>query len=147
MGWTVRGSNRGGGEIFRTCPDRPWGQPSLLYNGYWLLPGVKCCRGMALNPHPLLVPWSRNNRAIPLFPLWAVRPVRSLSACTGVYFTFTLCLHNNILFHYIIISINIIKRPKRYFKGCRDALSCRHFIIKFILVPCKIMPNFNTFPL
>jgi len=23
MGWTVRGSNPGGGEIFRTCPDRP----------------------------------------------------------------------------------------------------------------------------
>jgi hypothetical protein len=22
-GWTVRGSNPGGGEIFRTCPDRP----------------------------------------------------------------------------------------------------------------------------
>jgi hypothetical protein len=22
------------GEIFRTCPDRPWGLPSLLYNGY-----------------------------------------------------------------------------------------------------------------
>ena len=23
-----------GGEIFLTCPDRPWGPPSLLYNGY-----------------------------------------------------------------------------------------------------------------
>jgi len=33
MGWTVRGSNPGGGEIFHTCPDRPWGPPSLLYNG------------------------------------------------------------------------------------------------------------------
>ena len=32
-GWTVRGSNSGGGEIFRTCPERPWGLPSLLYNG------------------------------------------------------------------------------------------------------------------
>jgi hypothetical protein len=21
------------GEFFRTCPDRPWGPPSLLYNG------------------------------------------------------------------------------------------------------------------
>jgi hypothetical protein len=26
--------SRWGGEIFRTCPDRPWGPPSLLYNGY-----------------------------------------------------------------------------------------------------------------
>ena len=32
--WTVRGSNPGGGEIFRTRPDRPWGLHSLLYNGY-----------------------------------------------------------------------------------------------------------------
>jgi len=28
------GSNPGGGEIFRTRPDRPWGPPGLLYNGY-----------------------------------------------------------------------------------------------------------------
>jgi hypothetical protein len=33
-GWTVWGSNPGVGEIFRTCPDWPWGPPSLLYNGY-----------------------------------------------------------------------------------------------------------------
>jgi len=26
------------GEIFRTCPDRPWGPPSLLYNVYRLFP-------------------------------------------------------------------------------------------------------------
>jgi hypothetical protein len=38
-GWTVRESNRGGGEIFRTRPDRPWGSPSLLYNGYRLFYG------------------------------------------------------------------------------------------------------------
>ena len=38
-GWTVRGSNPGWGEIFHTCPDRPWGPPSLLYNGYRLFPG------------------------------------------------------------------------------------------------------------
>jgi hypothetical protein len=38
-GWIVRGSNTGGGEIFRTCPDLPWGPPSLLYNGYGVFPG------------------------------------------------------------------------------------------------------------
>ena len=32
--WTVLGSNLGEGEIFRTRPDRTWGPPSLLYNGY-----------------------------------------------------------------------------------------------------------------
>ena len=30
------------GEMFRTRPDRPWGPPSLLYNGYRVsFPGVK----------------------------------------------------------------------------------------------------------
>jgi hypothetical protein len=40
--WTVRGSNPGGSEIFRSRPDRPWGPSSLLYNGYRVsFPGVK----------------------------------------------------------------------------------------------------------
>jgi len=33
--------SRWGGEIFRTCPDRPWGPPSLLYNGYRVFPGPR----------------------------------------------------------------------------------------------------------
>ena len=37
---------------------------------------------MKLTPHPLVVPWSRKSRAKPLLPLWTVRPVQSLSACT-----------------------------------------------------------------
>jgi len=37
-GLTVRGSNPGGGEIFPTHPDRPWG---LLYSGYWVFPRGK----------------------------------------------------------------------------------------------------------
>ena len=57
-GWTVRGSNPGGVEIFRTCPDWPCGPPSLLYNEYRVFPGVKNGRGVTLNLHPLLVPWS-----------------------------------------------------------------------------------------
>jgi hypothetical protein len=91
-GWTVWGSNPGGGEIFRTCPDRPWGPASLLYNGYGVFPGVKGGRDVTLTPHPLLVPWSWKGRAILLPPLWAVRPVHSLSACTRVHFTFTFLL-------------------------------------------------------
>jgi hypothetical protein len=48
--WTVRGSNHGGGEIFRTCPDRPWGPPSLLYNGYRVFPGGKERPGRDADP-------------------------------------------------------------------------------------------------
>ena len=40
--WKVWRWNPGGGEIFRTSPDRLWGPPSLLYNGYRVsFPGVK----------------------------------------------------------------------------------------------------------
>ena len=40
-GWTARGSNPGGGEIFRTRPDGPRNPPSVLYNGYRVIPGDK----------------------------------------------------------------------------------------------------------
>jgi hypothetical protein len=33
--------NPGGGEIFRTRPDRRWGPPILLYNGYRVFSGGK----------------------------------------------------------------------------------------------------------
>ena len=48
-------------------------------------PGVKSGRGVTLTPHPLLVPWSKKRRAIPLLPVWAVRPVQNLSALTRVH--------------------------------------------------------------
>ena len=73
------------GEIFRTCPNRPWDPPSLLYNRYRVFPGGKERPGRDADPLPLLVPWSRKSRAVPLLPLYAVRPVQSLSACTKVH--------------------------------------------------------------
>ena len=51
-GWTVRGSDPGGGEIFRTCPDRPCRPPSLLYNGYRVFPGGKERAGRDADPSP-----------------------------------------------------------------------------------------------
>ena len=41
-----------GGEIFRTCPDRPWGPPRLLYNGYRAFPGGKERPGRDADPSP-----------------------------------------------------------------------------------------------
>ena len=34
-------SRWGGGDIFHSCPDRPWGPPSLLFNGYRVFTGGK----------------------------------------------------------------------------------------------------------
>jgi len=40
------------GEIFRTCPDWPWGPPSLLYNGYRVFPGGEEWPGCDTDPSP-----------------------------------------------------------------------------------------------
>jgi hypothetical protein len=50
------------GVIFRTRSNRPWGPPSLLYNG-------QSGRGVVLTTHSLLLPRSPMSRAIPLPPL------------------------------------------------------------------------------
>ena len=41
-----------GGEIFSTCPHRPWGPPSLLYNGYLVFPGGKAAGVWRWPPTP-----------------------------------------------------------------------------------------------
>jgi hypothetical protein len=68
----------------------PGAHPASCTMGTACFPGVKSGRGLTLTPHPLLVPWSWNSRAIPLLPVWTVPPVHSLTACTRVHFTFTL---------------------------------------------------------
>ena len=89
----VRGSNPGGSDIFRTCPDRPWGPLSLMYNGYQVFPRCKELLGRDANPPPLLVPWSRRSTAIPLLPYAGPYGLYSVSVpvqgCTLPYF-FTL---------------------------------------------------------
>ena len=59
--------------------------PASCTMGIVSFPEVKSGRGVTLTPHHLLVPWSRKSTAVPLLPLWAVRPVQSLSACTRVH--------------------------------------------------------------
>jgi hypothetical protein len=44
--------SRWGGEILRTCPDRPSGLPSLLYNGYRVFPRGKEWPARDAEPSP-----------------------------------------------------------------------------------------------
>jgi hypothetical protein len=47
------GSNLDGDETFCTCPEWPWGPPSLLYNGYHVsFLGVKQSGGGIGHPSP-----------------------------------------------------------------------------------------------
>jgi hypothetical protein len=85
-GWTVRGSNPGGARFSAPVQTGPRAHPASCTMGTGSFPGVKSGRGVTLTPHPLLMPWSWKGSAMPLLPLWAVRPVQSLSACTRVHF-------------------------------------------------------------
>jgi hypothetical protein len=76
------------GEILRTCPDRPCGPPCSSSMGTGSFPGVKSGRGVTLTPHPLLVPWSRKGRAIPLLlyrPYDLYRASVPVQGCTLPY--------------------------------------------------------------
>jgi hypothetical protein len=44
--------SRWGGETFRTCQDRLWRPPTLLYNEYWVFPGGKERPGRDADPSP-----------------------------------------------------------------------------------------------
>ena len=85
-GCTVRGSNPGGDEIFRTCSDRPWDTPRLLYNGYRVFLGGKKRPGRDADSSPSYSAVVTKGQSYTSTPLWAVRPVKSLSACTRVHF-------------------------------------------------------------
>ena len=60
----------------------PEAHPASCTTGTGPFLGVKSGRGVTMKPHPLLVPSSRKSRNIPQLPLWAVRFVQSLCACT-----------------------------------------------------------------
>ena len=92
----------------------PGVHPASFTMGTGSFPGVKSGRDVTLTPHPVLVPWSRKGRAIPLLPLWAVRPVQSLSACTRVHFTLIKMLSKE----NFIWNINKIKRKSETTKIC-----------------------------
>jgi hypothetical protein len=62
-------------------------------------PGVKSGRGVTLTPHPLLVPWSWNSRAILLLPLWA---------CTEPQ-----CLYKGALYLFLPYLEQVMKAQKR----------------------------------
>ena len=79
-----------GGEIFRTCPDRPWDPPSLPYNGYRVFPGGKERPGRDADPSPPSSAVGHERVELYLYsPYGPVRPVQSVIACTRVTFTFT----------------------------------------------------------
>ena len=64
------------GDIFRTCPDQPWGPPSLLYNWYRVFPGGKERPGRDADPSPLSSAVVMNGKS------YASTPPMGRTACT-----------------------------------------------------------------
>jgi len=78
--WTDRGSHHVGSEIFRIHPDRPWGSPSLLYNGNRVFPG--CKKAVAWRWSPTVSNAEVKERVELYLRLWA------LVSCYRVKFAF-----------------------------------------------------------
>jgi hypothetical protein len=75
----------------------PGAHPASCTMGTVFFPWVKSGRGVTLTLHPLLVPWSWRGNAMPLLPLWAVRPVQSQ------------CLYKCALYLYLYDTFSVIK--------------------------------------
>ena len=83
--WTIRGSNPGGSEIFRTRTDRPPTPPSLLYNIYRVSCPVIKRPGRGVDSPP--------NLALRLKKVYSyTTPPLSFVACSGMNFTTTFYL-------------------------------------------------------
>jgi len=95
----------GGARFSAPVKTGPGAHPVPCTMGTGSFPGVKGGRGVTLTPHPLLVPWSRKGRAIPLLPLWAVRPQclykGALYLLLPVHTRFQpiLCTHISLIYH------------------------------------------------
>ena len=73
------------GEIFRTSPDRPWGPPILLHNGYWVFPGGEAAGAWRRPPTPSSAEVKeRVELHVHLLHLWA------FVTCYGLTFAFTI---------------------------------------------------------
>jgi hypothetical protein len=72
-GWTVRGSNACGIEIFWTRSDRCWGPPLLLYNGYRIFPGGNAAGAWRWPPTPSNAQVKKRNTAYTSTPPLCLR--------------------------------------------------------------------------
>jgi len=94
--WLRAGGSRDripvGGEILRTCPDRPWEPPSLLYNEYRVFPGGKKRPGRDADPSPTSSAVGHERVELYLYspygPYGLYRASVPVQACTLPYFLY-----------------------------------------------------------
>jgi len=84
---TVRGSNTGVCEIFRTIPDLPWDSHSLIYNGYRATFPRRTRRGLN---HPPWAHWIKKEYSYTSTSLWVSYACPRVK-CNFLLFTCILC--------------------------------------------------------
>ena len=133
-GSTVRDRIPVGGEIFRTYPNRPWGLPSLLYNGYRFFTGGKERPGRVADPSLPSSAVVMKGQSYTSTPPMAIRPVQSLSACTKKHFTLPLQICQVTKAHVAVFAVlfNLVKTlPVKVFSPYSSKY---YFIQKFVVV-------------
>ena len=92
--------SRWGARYSTTVLTGPGANPVSCTMGTESFPEVKSGRGVTLTPHPFLVPWSWKDRAVPLFPVWAVGLYRASVPVQG----------RNLSYLYVVYSMNNVKK-------------------------------------
>jgi len=87
------------GEIFRTCPDRPWGPLSLLYNGYRVFPGGKERPGRDADPSHL------SSAVVMKEQSYTSTPPMGRTACTEPQ-----CLYKGVRYLYLYLTYIYVER-------------------------------------
>ena len=76
--------------------------------------------------------------AIPLLPLWTVRPVRNLSACTRVHFTFT--------FSFTCPNVGIRRNVELYFNSLLTQYASLSVVTVLTTVPTSLSSSYHHNP-
>jgi len=122
------GSNPVGGEIFLTCPDRPWGPPSLLYNGNRVFPGGK----------------ERPGREADLSPPFSAVVMKEYTYTSTPHVDRTACTEPQCLYKGALYLFLLYQTLTTYFLQGTDSpgnKSAEFFVARW---PCGLRPRFST---
>jgi hypothetical protein len=119
--------SRWGARYFAPVQTGPGTHPASCTMGTGSFPRVKSGRSVTLTPHPLLVPWLRKGRAIPLLPYGPYGLYRASVPVQG-------CTLPYLMFRFFLFWKNLIKIFKFYknlsgIKGTSHEDLCTFIII------------------
>jgi len=134
----VRGSNSVEARFSATFQTGPGAQPASCTMGKTSFPGV--------TPHLHLVPWSRMCRSIPLLPLWAVRPVQSLSTCTVELYLYSPYVPYGLFRASVPVQYSYNSTPPMSRTACTDP-HCLYSTAKPLLLSVPVQYSYTSTPL